>query len=77
LPSKVDSANRGRQKPTAAELVLLCLNKCLAPVYRRERRFFGICIPNVRLRNNGSNVGPSSTSPNQSGRWGGRGLRGL
>ena len=60
MPSKVDSANRGRQKPTAAELVLLCLNKCLPPVYRRERRFFDICIPNVRLRNNGSNVDPIS-----------------
>ena len=33
---------------------------CLAPIYRRERRFFDICIPGVRLRNNGSNVGPTS-----------------
>ena len=33
---------------------------CLAPIYRRERRFFDICIPDVRLRNNGSNVGPTS-----------------
>ena len=32
----------------------------LAPIYRRERQFFGICIPGVRLRNNGSNVGPTS-----------------
>ena len=29
---------------------------CLAPVYQRERRFFDICIPDVLLRNNGSNV---------------------
>ena len=33
---------------------------CLAPTYRRERRFFDICIPGVRLRNSGSNVGLSS-----------------
>ena len=26
----------------------------------RERRFFDICIADVRLRNNGSNVGPTS-----------------
>ena len=32
----------------------------LAPIYRRERRFFDICIPGVRLRNNDSNVGPTS-----------------
>ena len=32
---------------------------CLTPIYRRERRFFDICIPGVRL-NNGSNVGPIS-----------------
>jgi len=34
--------------------------RCLAPIYQRERRFFDICIPNVRLRNNGSNVCPTS-----------------
>ena len=33
---------------------------CLAPIYRRERRVFEICMPGVRLRNNGSNVGPTS-----------------
>ena len=33
---------------------------CLAPIYRRERRFFDICILSVRLRNNGSNVGLTS-----------------
>ena len=33
---------------------------CLTPTYRRERRFFEICMPGVRLRNNGSNVGPTS-----------------
>ena len=33
---------------------------CLAPIYRRERRFFEICMPGMRLRNNGSNVGPTS-----------------
>ena len=33
---------------------------CLAPIYRRERRFFEICMPSVRLRNNGSNVGLTS-----------------
>ena len=35
------------------------LNKCLAPIYRRGRRFFEICIPGMRLRNNGSNVAPT------------------
>ena len=35
-------------------------NRPLSPICRRERRFFDICIPNVRLRNNGSNVGPTS-----------------
>ena len=34
--------------------------KCLAPIYQRERRFFDICVPSVRLRNNSSNVGPNS-----------------
>ena len=33
---------------------------CLAPIYRRERRFFDVSVPGVRLRNNGSNVGPTS-----------------
>jgi len=33
---------------------------CLTPVYRRERRFFDICISGVRLRNYGSNAGPTS-----------------
>ena len=33
---------------------------CLIPIYRRERRFFDICIPGVRLRNNSSNVGLTS-----------------
>ena len=33
---------------------------CLAPIYRRERRFFEICMPSMRLRNDGSNVGPTS-----------------
>jgi len=33
---------------------------CLAPIYRRERRFFEICMPGERLRNSGSNVGPTS-----------------
>ena len=30
----------------------------LTPIYRRERRFFDICIPDMRLRNKGSSVGP-------------------
>ena len=34
--------------------------ECLAPIYRRERRFFDVCVPGVRLRNNGSNVGLTS-----------------
>jgi len=33
---------------------------CLAPIYRRERRFFEICMPGVRLRNSGSNVSLTS-----------------
>jgi len=37
-----------------------CGKMCLAPIYRRERKFFEICMPGVRLRNNGSNVGPTS-----------------
>ena len=36
------------------------LGPCLAPIYRRERRFIEICMPGVRLRNNGTNVGPTS-----------------
>jgi len=32
----------------------------LTSVYRKVRRFFDMCIPNVRLRNNGSNVGLKS-----------------
>jgi len=36
------------------------MTSCLAPIYRRERRFFDICIPDVRLRNNSSNVGLTS-----------------
>jgi len=39
---------------------ILLISNCLAPIYRRERRFFEICMPGVRLRNNGSNVGPTS-----------------
>ena len=45
---------------TAGILPTMPLNKCLAPIYRRERRFFDICIPDMRLRNNGSNVGLTS-----------------
>ena len=37
-----------------------CLSHCLAPIYRRERRFFEICIPGVRLRNNGPDVAPTN-----------------
>ena len=33
---------------------------CLTPIYRREGRFFEICISGVRLRNNSPNVGPAS-----------------
>ena len=33
---------------------------CLTPIYSRERRFFEICIPRMRLRNNGPDVGPTS-----------------
>ena len=39
---------------------LYAIKKCLAPIYRRERRFFEISMPGMRLRNNGSNVGPTS-----------------
>ena len=42
------------------KLELSVLEKCLAPICRRERRFFEICMPGMRLRNNGSNVGPTS-----------------
>jgi len=33
---------------------------CLTTIYRRERKFFDKCIPGVRLRNNNSDVGPTS-----------------
>ena len=36
------------------------MDECFSPIYRRERRFFDVCIPGIRLRNNGSNVGPTS-----------------
>jgi len=39
---------------------LKLLSLCLASIYRRERRFFDICIPGVRLRNNGPDAGPTS-----------------
>ena len=42
-----------------SEPLRLFADQCLAPIYRRERRFFEICMPDVRLRN-GSNVGPTS-----------------
>ena len=29
---------------------------CLTLIYRKERRFFEICIPGVKLRNNGADV---------------------
>ena len=37
---------------------------CLTPIYQRERRFFDVCIPGMRLSNNGSNVGPTSLLQN-------------
>jgi len=40
--------------------VIFVIGTCLAPIYRRERRFFEICMPGVRLRNSGSNVGLTS-----------------
>ena len=39
---------------------IIAMKVCLTPIYRRERRFFEICIPGVRLRNNDSNVGLTS-----------------
>ena len=33
---------------------------CLPPIYRRERRFIDIFLPNLRLRNNGSNISLTS-----------------
>ena len=47
-------------KPKGLYLERKMMALCLAPVYRRERRFFEICVPDVRLRNNGSNVGLTS-----------------
>jgi len=47
-------------KTFAPCLMVLPVGGCLAPIYRRERRFFEICMPGVRLRNSGSNVGPTS-----------------
>jgi len=34
--------------------------QCITPICRRERGFFDICIPGMRLRNNSSNVCPTS-----------------
>jgi len=36
------------------------IGRCVATIYRRERRFFDICIPSMRLRSNSSTVGPTS-----------------
>jgi len=36
------------------------IHECLTPIYRRERRFFDICIPGVKLRNSSSNIGQTS-----------------
>ena len=48
-------------KPFLLVLLLPVLIKsCLTPIYRRERRFFEICIPGVRLRKNGPDVGLTS-----------------
>ena len=33
---------------------------CLAPIYRRERRFLIYVIPDMRFRSNSSNVDPTS-----------------
>ena len=49
-----------RQSWNTTSIVVKELSSCLGPIYRRERRFFEICMPGVRLRNNGSNVGPTS-----------------
>ena len=38
----------------------ILIRRCLTAIYRRERRFFEICILGVRLRNNGPDVGPTS-----------------
>lgn len=38
--------------------MVVALQSSLAPIYRREWRFFD--IPGVRLRNNGSDIGPTS-----------------
>ena len=45
---------------TSLALLATALLMCLASSYRRERRFFEIRIPGVRLRNNGPDVGPTS-----------------
>jgi len=48
---------RSALRPSALDKrQILKLCHCLAPICRRERRFFDICIPGVRLRNNSSNV---------------------
>jgi len=45
-------------------LLSASIGECLAPIYRRERRFFDICIPSMRLRSSGSNVGLTSLLQN-------------
>ena len=36
---------------------------CPAPTDRRERGFFDVCLPGVRLRSNGPDVGPTAYYP--------------
>ena len=36
---------------------------CLTPIYRRERTFFEICIPSMRLSNNCPDVDPTNLLP--------------
>ena len=43
-----------------SHILFLFVTICLTPIYRRERRFFQICIPSMRLRNNCPGVGPTS-----------------
>jgi len=51
----VTSIYKKEQKESPGNYRHVSPTLCLTPIYRRERRFFDICIPNVRLRNNSSN----------------------
>lgn len=61
--SVVNPSPRRNKKAAMRAFCRAPTHVCLAPIDRTERRFFDISIPAVRLRNNSSNVGPTSLLP--------------